>query len=169
VLYVLNPQIMQVALLALMGGSLPEDKLEDDAAVNALFQAKVINPLSSQHTSPTRLGLWFSELWKEQSRTPLAKSGDARRAAVFAQFPDQVAFLTGILTSGDAASALQDPKHRQFVPFFFDVIPLRAEPGEGTPLKLTSASRTQTLSTAGNGTPAEFLTEGKPAVVLKSR
>lgn len=166
VLYSLNPQIMQVALLALMGGSLPEEKLEDEAAVHALFQNKVIHPLTSRNTP---LGPWFSALWKEQSRTPLAKNGDARRAAVFAQFRDQAAFLTNILNTGDPTAALQDPRYRQFVSFFFDVTPLRAEPGEGPLLKLTNASRTLSLSTAGNGSPAEFLTEGKPAVVLKSR
>ncbi|MDB6069141.1 MAG: serine/threonine protein kinase, partial [Verrucomicrobiales bacterium] len=169
-LRVLNPQIMQLALLAIMGGSLPENQLEDENAVHALFQEKVLRPLASQNTSPTRLGTWFAELWKEQSRTALATSGDPRRAAVFAQFRDQAAFLTTILTSPDPAAALQNARGRNLISLFFDEIPhLRPDPGSASRLSLQSPDGLHTVSAEWSGQDASYQLKDSPVISLKTR
>lgn len=168
-LRVLNARILDLALLALLGGTLPTAQWQDEAAATTLFRDKIILPLSFQNTSPTRLGSWFAALWKEQSRTALANSGEEARTAIFTKNREQAEFLSGILLAADVPAWLNDPKYRNVSGAFFDHLPLTASSGSPDRLQLEAADAKVSLSMDWTGTTAAFISASGQTVPLKSR
>lgn len=165
-LKMLNAQMLQLALLALIGGSLPTGQWADEAAVTTLFREEIRLPLSRPNSSHTGLGDWFSKLWKEQRR----KAGDESvRTAILSPLQEQAEFLSGVLKSADLQPWLTDPKNAGLVAVFFDTLKLTAAPGNGERLQLEAKDPPVSLTLDWSGTKAEFIPRTGVPVPLKSR
>ena len=95
--------------------------------------------------------------------------GEAARAAVFSTHREQAAALAGILTAGDVAAGLGDPKNAAVAELFFDEVKLSAAAGGADRLRLEAAESGPSLTMDWSGLSAEFLTVSRHKVGLNPR
>lgn len=165
-LRILNARILQVALLALIGGSLPTAQWEDEAAVTNLFREEIRLPLSRPNLSHMGLGEWFSRLWKKQSTNA---TEEEVRSTIISDCREQAEFLSSVLKASEVQPWLTDPTQQNLAALFFDTVKLAAVPGDEDSLRLENREIQLSLTLDWSTGRADFMPRSRIPVPLKPR